>query len=320
MEIIIEEVSRGHKVISRQRFAQSHVAIGRGYHNDIILTDPHICAEHLILSFDGDNWRVKDLDSINGSYLGEGKKSADGHIVHSGDVIRLGKSQVRVLFPHHPVSDSITLSPFENLINATKQPAVLIFNIALFTFITGWIYFLNNPKDVNLTQYLVPAAGITLVFAIWPIALALVSHLTKHDARIWTQLGVCFVFYNLTWLSDILDSIIKFNSASNSMLPLLAAIFPIALAFMLFWLNTYIGFHANNQRRTAIAAGLTILLFGGTYLIQLSKQPEFSVRPKFESTLMTPSFLVTNSSTVDDFLNNSDKLFLQVDKAVKENK
>lgn len=318
MEIIIEEVSRGHKVISRNKFLTDTVSIGRAYHNDVILSDPHICPEHLSFEFDGQNWRIKDLDSINGSFLGEGKKSADGHVVHSGDIIRLGKSQIRVLFPHHPVSESITLSPFENLINATKNPAILTFNVLLFTFVTGWLYFLNSPKDINFTQYIVPAAGITLVFAIWPIGIALVSHLTKHDARTWTQLGICFVFYNLTWVSDFLETIVKFNSSSQSFLANLMTLLPISLAFILFWLNTYIGFHVSNRRRTAIAAGLTILLFGGSYLIQLSKKPDFSIRPQFDATLLTPSFLITDSSSVDAFIESSDNLFNKVDKAAKE--
>lgn len=318
MEIIIEEISRGQKLLGRHKFNQQTVNIGRGYHSDIILSDPHICAEHLSIEFDGNNWRVNDKDSINGCFLDEGKKPADGHILHSGDIITIGKSQIRIVFPHHPVATSITLSPFENLINLTKHPLALLINIAIFALITGWVFFLNNPKEVNFTQLLVPTIGLTLMFAAWPGAVSLVSHLTKHDARIFTQIGICFVFYNLTWISDLIETVVRFNTSSQFPLTMLVNLLPIAIAFYLFWLNCYIGFHMSDKRRIVVAASLTTLLFGGSFLVQLSKKPDFSISPKFDSTLMTPSFMFAASTDVDTFINDSNKLFKRVDKAAKK--
>jgi len=320
MEIIIEEISRGHKLLGRHKFSQRSVNVGRGYHSDVIITDPHVCAEHLSIEFDGDNWRIVDQDSINGSFLDEGKKPAHGHIIHSGDIITLGKSQIRVVFPHHPVATSISLSPFENLINLTKHPVALVANITIFALLTGWMFFLNNPKEVNFTQLLVPSVGITLMFAIWPAAVSLISHLTKHDARIFTQLGICFVFYNITWVSDFIETLVAFNTSSQFSIALVVSFLPVIIAFCLFWLNCYIGFHMGKTRRLVIAASLTTLLFGGSFLVQLSKKPEFSARPHFNSTLLTPSYLFAQSNTVDEFINHSDKLFKRVDSAKKDNK
>lgn len=309
MEIIIEEISRGHKLLGRHKFNKECVDIGRGYHSDIILSDPHVCAEHLTIKFDGSNWRIIDKDSINGCFLGEGQKPANGHIIHSGDVITLGKSQIRVLFPHHPVATSITLSPFENLINLTKHPVALITNIMFFAMLTGWLFFLSNPKEVNFTQLFVPTVGLTLMFAIWPGAVALVSHLTKHDPRVFTQLGICFLFYNLTWVSDFIEALIQFNTSSQFMLTPLVALLPIVIAFCLFWLNCYIGFHMSDKRRIVVAAMLTTLLFGGNFLVKLSKTPDFSVRPQFNATLLTPNFMFAQSSSVEEFVEASDGLF-----------
>ena len=69
-------------------------------------------------------------------------------------------------------------------------------------------------------------------------------------------------------------------------------------------------------RRVVVATSLTTLLFGGTFLIQLSKKPDFSVRPQFNSTLLTPNFMFAPSNNVDEFIGNSNELF----KRVQENK
>ena len=68
-EIIIEEITRNHKLLHRHRLNQNEVSIGRNYHNDIILTDPHICPQHLSLSYSQDTWRINDNNSVNGTSL-----------------------------------------------------------------------------------------------------------------------------------------------------------------------------------------------------------------------------------------------------------
>ena len=67
-----------------------------------------------------------------------------------------------------------------------------------------------------------------------------------------------------------------------------------------------------------MAASLTVLLFGGSYLIQLSKQPDFTVKPKFNNVLMTPNFVFAPSSDVDSFIKKSDKLFEKATKKIDD--
>ena len=183
--------------------------------------------------------------------------------------------------------------------------------------------FLIAPSilSADFTQLLVPAVGLTLMFTIWPALVALVSHLTKHDARVFTQIGLCFVFYNLSWLTDLIENIVKFNTSSHFPLTALLTLLPIGLAFCLFWVNCYVGFHMSKRRRLVAAASLTALLFGGSFLVQLSKKPDFSVKPQFNSTLMTPNFMFATSNTVDKFVADSSELFKKAQKeANKERK
>ncbi|WDD99720.1 FHA domain-containing protein [Thalassomonas actiniarum] len=318
MEIIIEEISRGHKLLSRHKLDQSRVSIGRGYQNDIILTDPHVCAKHLNLEFNGESWLAHDEDTVNGSYLEKNKQSVNQHTINSGDIISLGKSQIRILFPDHPVEESLAFSPFESLINFMRHPTMLLTSISLFSLVAGIVFYLNKPVEVTFTQLLVPAIGMTMLFALWPLLIALISHLTKNDARVWNQLGVCFAFFNLMWLSDVIESVLDFNLSANWPIAGLITLLPIGLAFVLFWLNCYIGFHMTAGRRLTIAASLTTLLFGGSYLIQLSNKPDFSINPQYNATIMTPGFLFSPSSDVDSFIDDSRRLFGKAQKAAAE--
>lgn len=309
MEIIVEQISRNHKVIGCHKFAKGEVTIGRGYDNDIIVTDPHVCPNHLKIDFDGDQWVIRDDCTINGSFIEKEKAPFQSHIVQSGDVISFGKSLIRLVFPHHPVAKSIPFSPLEQLVDFAKHPAVLLFNIAIFVLVFAWLIYLKKPFEVSMTNIAVPAIGMGLAFSIWPVIVSIISHLTKHDARPLHQFGISFLFFNLMWLSDGLEAIVYFNTSANMPIAMGVTVIPIALAFSLFWLNCYIGFHMTQTRRFVTASVLTGLLFGGNMLIHMSKQPEFSPMPSYDSTLMTPEFLFSGSNSVDTFLEDSAQLF-----------
>lgn len=320
-EIIIEEISKGHKLLHRHKLNKDKIHIGRDYHNDIILSDPHICPSHISIEFIDGHWRIIDHQTVNGSFVENPKQKkhdANQHIINDGDVISIGKSQLRVLFTEHKVSPTLAFSPFDSFIELMRHPIALFLSITLFALVAGSIFYLNKPIEVNFSQLLVPAIGMVLGFALWPAGVSLVSHLSKHDARVMAQLGVSFAFFNLMWFSDVLESIVTFNSASNALLPLLAMLISVALTFSLFWLNGYIGFHMSAKRRIIVAAGITTLLFGGSYLVQYSNKPEFNPRPKYDATIMMPSFLLAPSSSVDEFIEDSAKLFDKTSKLALE--
>lgn len=319
MEIIIEEISHGHKLLSRNKFNQDTICIGRGYHNDIIVTDPHVCANHICIKYEDENWVVHNENSINGSYLESSNESADLHIIESGDIIKFGKSRIRILFPDHPIAESSAFSPFEGLIEWTRRPLVMAGNIFLFAFIAGCVTYLEKSVEVNFTQVLVPAVTMTLIFACWPSFFAIMSHLTRHDARVMNQFGISFAFFNLVWLCYAIEKMVAFNFSSHWPMASLITLLSVGVIFLLFWLNCYIGFHMKQRQRLIVTTGLTILLFGGTFLVELSRKPDFSARPEYNATIMTPDFMLAPSTTIKDFVSKSERLFTLAQEQVKEN-
>jgi len=316
--IIIEEISRNHKLLHRHKFNQNEVSIGRNYQNDIILTDPHICPKHLSLKYSQGIWRLNDNNSVNGTLLENNQhKRQDAHqqVINDGDVITLGKSQLRVLFSDHQVSDTIALSPFESLIDLIRHPIAVFISIALFMLIAGNITYLNQQVETNISQLFVSAFSKGLFFSLWPAGVALVSHLTKNEPRVLAQFGISFIFFILMWFSDLLEQVVAFNSASNSVLGLFTALLPMLLVFSLFWLHSYIGFHMSAKRRIVVAISITALLFGGAYLLQYSKKREFNPHPNYNATIMAPVFLIAPSNSVDDFIKQSNVLFARASEA-----
>lgn len=74
----------------------------------------------------------------------------------------------------------------------------------------------------------------------------------------------------------------------------------------------------SSKKRIVVSIGLSVLVLGGSYLVQYSKQPEFDPRPNYNATIMMPSFLLATSSSVDEFIEDSSKLFVKTTKKAQE--
>ncbi len=73
------------------------LTLGRDKDNDIVLDDPTASRRHARIEFDGTDYRVVDLKSTNGTYLGEARLLADIPELWAGDkVLRIGSSYLHL--------------------------------------------------------------------------------------------------------------------------------------------------------------------------------------------------------------------------------
>jgi hypothetical protein len=72
--------------------------IGAGHDNEIVLGDRYVSAHHARLRWDGDQWRIEDLGSTNGTQV-DGRPCAPGqeHPVPVGATVQVGDVAMRLL-------------------------------------------------------------------------------------------------------------------------------------------------------------------------------------------------------------------------------
>lgn len=66
-----------------------NISIGRDNHNDIIINDSHVSARHAVITRQGREWKILDLDSTNGTYV-NGLRLTGPHSLRPGDKISIG--------------------------------------------------------------------------------------------------------------------------------------------------------------------------------------------------------------------------------------
>jgi pSer/pThr/pTyr-binding forkhead associated (FHA) protein len=93
------------------------VSIGRLGSNDVCLEDPFVSRHHCVIRNEGDEYRIEDLNSANGTYL-NGNRVNSGSL-KEGCLITIGSS--RFLFKFQDPEESIVLG--QNAVIAENGPS-----------------------------------------------------------------------------------------------------------------------------------------------------------------------------------------------------
>lgn len=99
------------RLLQRLKHREPELRVGRGFANDLILDDPHVDAEHLVLEVaDDGSVRVTDLGSLNGTELATGPLKGESKTWEPGTTIRVGLTQLRTVQDDDPVPPAALLS------------------------------------------------------------------------------------------------------------------------------------------------------------------------------------------------------------------
>ncbi len=165
MPKLIIKTERGGKVA--QELAEELITIGRGPDNAIRLDDPSVSGRHAQLQRVGDIYRLKDLDSTNGTSVNGQKVNETA--LRFGDRLRFGK--VEALF-ESDVSDQA--QPLPELEELAARPAESSARPADFANASP---FPNRRRDRDPTrQAILAAAAIAFLAFVGSMIAVLMMH------------------------------------------------------------------------------------------------------------------------------------------------
>jgi len=103
----IEILDARGNVAERTRIDSFPVHIGRAYGNDVIVSDPYVCAAHVVIERDQDQRLIaRDLESLNGIRT-DGDERVSVLELRSGARFRIGRTLLRYCSVDHPVPPAL---------------------------------------------------------------------------------------------------------------------------------------------------------------------------------------------------------------------
>jgi hypothetical protein len=312
--VIIEEINRLGHVTNRHKFDHLPVTAGRGYDNDLILDDPYVSAEHIVIHEAEDGWRVEDLNSDNGIKLkASTAQSRDNQLV-SGDDVVLGRTRLRLLAPDHPVAQTHLLPARATLPTIISRPMVSATTIVIALAALLINAQLGTTKTTGFEK-LFASALPTFIFALaWAGIWAFVGRVIVHRASFFPHFIAAIMVFTLSLLIANGGEYLTYNV--NNDLPatiIELVVVGLSLAFM-FYINLTNSTNLNKHTSlaTSHAVAWSILLVG--LFMQYVNQPEFIASPDYPAHLKPPYIKVSGSKNLDEFLKDSEALFTDEDK------
>jgi hypothetical protein len=78
--------------------SEGPVLMGRGVDNDVDLYDETVSCRHALIMETEDGYVVRDLNSLNGTFVGSSKVEASERVLSHGDKVHLADSEINFVF------------------------------------------------------------------------------------------------------------------------------------------------------------------------------------------------------------------------------
>ena len=155
------------------------LTIGRGYSNDIIIADPHVCAEHLQINPQQQGWLVIDQGSNNGIHSDVDGGNQRETVIQSGDEIVIGKTRLKFYQPDHPVSPTKALHGSGNVIEAIKSAAVIWALLSMLVIGFALNDYMASSMDISIEKYIAGTFPVVALVLVWSAVWSLLTYIVR---------------------------------------------------------------------------------------------------------------------------------------------
>lgn len=314
MAIVLELLSRKNIPLKHFKFEQDYVNVGRDFNNDLRLDDPYVCPSHMLVAMDPESGllMVNDCKSANGIKVNN--KFVTQAKLNPQDIIKVGRTRLRIIDTKAPLAEAIPLSELEeNLSWLNRAPLAVALSLMCLGLMLA-LQFFSSVNEFNILKALPTELGQLAAFCLWPLCFAVLAKVVKKESHLTNQVNLTllmFLFVNLLLLSK---NVVIFNIHPGAWFAWFELLLLASLTGGFIWLTLFIGFHQTDRRRNIISFLMTATIIAPIYVLGFLNSGDFNPRPVYDPILLPPTYNVTGSIDTQEFLEKTEKLFLNVDK------
>ncbi|GAB5451348.1 MAG: hypothetical protein Hals2KO_16760 [Halioglobus sp.] len=303
METLIVQTGMRHgRVAELARSSRGVLSIGRGYDNDLVLTDAHIAPRQILFFRDGDIWRMEVLDNTNPVFLNDTVVDTTSPQVNPGDAITIGRTRLTLHSPDQPVEKTRKLV-LANWLSGGSVGFLLPLAVLLFAAAVDLVVvYLLQSTDLKWGG-LLSAAMLGIAIALgWAGLWALGGRIVRHQHHFGLQLIATASVLLLATFIELAATFLAWpfhNAQASELLEWLAYFAWVAI---LLHLNLLI---ATNLMRSGIAAALlSAIISGGLYAYYWFAESDVEYNnsvPSYSSTLLPPLLIRSAGASAEEY-------------------
>ncbi len=310
MEVALKIVGREQRQILRLPLGEAGIVLGRGWNCEAILNDSRVDAQHARLRVGADGeLQVLDLDSINGTKLNGHVLNGDPTPLASGSVLTLGRTQVTVFDPDHPVPAARRPSALDSIRDGFSRSGVVLLLTLVCVAIGVGVEYLGYTGKFKTEDFISQLLGILTVGVVWTLFWAAVGKMVRGEAHLMANWCIAMLAAAAGSIGSELSAWVGFNSQSAGVFEFTSSL--ITFAILVLTLLFALAFNTNIGRRTRLGLALlpAVVLIGINTILPLFDDDKSVNVPPALLISQPPAFKVGSESSADAFLETSGKLF-----------
>jgi len=320
MEIVVEILHSGQRDARIEKLDTNELRVGRAWSSDILITDPDVDAEHLLIQLDeeAESFALIDLQSANGSR--HNKKKFEGKIeADFGDLIQVGQTRLRIHRMHDPVPATKQRSLLDHQLANFYRPAVALGLGASAILIQMLDMYLSTSRDLEWHTALTSLIGMTSGLAFFALILAGLSKLFRQEFVYWPNLSLAASLIILQKLVALIISWISINTLSEGLDDFISNIARAGLLALWLIPSLHICTPLKPWIRNTVTAVLVCITLVTSYILPSFREDLWrSSRPQLVTASMPASLLLAPSMPRKEYLALARNTFTEADQLAVE--
>jgi hypothetical protein len=299
-ELVVQIAVKHGRVAELARSRAGKLSIGRGYDNDLVLTDQHVAPRQLEFSQENGQWLMRVLDNTNPVLLNDRRVGGESTPVSSGDQVTIGRTRLSLYSTDHPVHHTrkLVLSNWLTLENTgSLLPILVLLGVCLIDLV---ILYFESSTDLKweASAYEILISGLIIV--LWAGIWALTGRVLRHQHHFGLQLiatAAVSLFATVIGFAAVQFSY-PFHSVNVSEF-LDWAVFFVVLV-VLFRINLLIATNISDTLLGAISMAVLVVVVSYAFTI-FGEDDVIQFQPEHANTLKPPGFQVFDGVAVEDY-------------------
>ena len=305
----IEILGRDGEVAARHPVHRWPATAGRGYSADVIIDDPFVAPLHVRIEPAAyGRFRVADLQSVNGIALLPSEQRVAAAEAGPDDVVRLGRTQLRIRTPSYAVRPEATL----RAASFYRRPFAFVAMAAALLAITVWNAWLMTTTQEERAFLVYPALMVCTGVGVWISVWSLVGRTVGGRANFTAHGFVACAALAALALSDALFEYLSFGFSARWPGYFGTAV-TVALSAYMIYRHLRLNSRAPRRRLGIIAAAVSLAAYGAGAGIEMAGESGRGGAQRYSETLKPPAFLWVRGVAPEAFLSDAGRLKRKVD-------
>ncbi len=297
--LFVEILDRRRQVAERVRIDDLPATVGRSYSGDVIVDDPFVCPQHLLLERRPDGGVViRDTSDVNGLVDTRTGRRVESLDIEDEAVVQVGGTLLRVR------SRGFGIEPARPYPGAAKVAAKGVPDWALTTAMLlgslvflSWREFLGSTQEFSVAEQMESVVGWSVALGLWTGLWSFAGSALVHQPCFGRHLRIASIGIVALHIWDTALSYGTFFLALDTWPELLAASGYAAISAAI--LYHHLALVSRHARRRLIIVGCTAtLIVAGTLFSHLASRNDFVGYPEYAAVLkpIPPKLLKADSA------------------------